>query len=568
MKYFRFILSLNSINFTLVVFFFLILSAVLEYLFVISIPYLLKIILTENFSFLNIIFLEGYDKEYNLKIIFFIIFIIFLKKNIFYFLSQYFFLKYSFKIHNNLSSLIFTKYLKDKYIYFINTKVSELLRNVKDNVELVKNLVNNMFTLVSELFVFVGLCFIVIYSSSLISTFSIFSIILFSILYLFFSRNLSNQWSLKRQAAESLKIKFIQESFLGFKELKLFNKEDLFIKNYNHSNYNSNKMQFKFNLLYSFPRIYLEIVGSLGIIILIIFNLEESKKNSFVSIIPLLGLYFVTFIRLLPSANRILNSIETNRYAFPALKLIFNDLNNHVKFSNHKNNYKSKKNKIIFTNKININKLTFRFSKNVIFKNVNLEIKIKDKIAIVGESGIGKTTFLNLLSGLLEPSKGSILCDGINIHKNIGSYRDNIAYITQSTFLMNDTIENNISFNTNKNEMHSKKIIKAINLANLNNLINKLPKGINSIVGDVGAKLSGGQIQRIGIARALYFDREILICDEVTNSLDNISEKSIINCLNKLDKTIIIISHKRQNLDFCSKIYELNKKNFSLIKNV
>jgi ATP-binding cassette subfamily C protein len=568
MKYISFILRLNSINFTAVVFFFLILSTLLEYLFVISIPFLLNIILKEDFSFLNIIFLDGYNKEYNLKIIFFIIFIIFLKKNIFYFLSQYFFLKYSFKIHNNLSSLIFTKYLKDKYIYFVNSKVSELLRNVKDNVELVKNLVNNMFTLVSELFVFAGLCFIVIYNSSLISTFSIFFIILFSILYLYFSRNLSNQWSLKRQAAESLKIKFIQESFSGFKELKLFNKEDLFIKNYNQSNSSSNKMNFKFNLLYSFPRIYLEIVGSLGIIILIVFNLEESKKNSFISIIPLLGLYFVTFIRLLPSANRILNAIETNRYAFPALKLIFNDLSSNIKFSNHKDKYKSKKNKIIFTNKININKLTFCFSKNEIFKNINLEIKIKDKIAIVGESGIGKSTFLNLLSGLLEPSKGSILCDGINIQKNIESYRNNISYITQSTFLMNDTIENNISFNSYKDELHSKKIIKALNLANLNNLINKLPKGIHSIVGDDGSKLSGGQIQRIGIARALYFDREILICDEITNSLDSISEKSIINCLSKLDKTIIIISHKRQNLNFCSKIYEIKNKKFSLIRNV
>ena len=567
MKYISFILGLNSFKFTLVVFFFLIISTILEYLFVISIPTLLNIILKEDFSFLNFFFIDGYAKEINAKIIFFLIFIIFLKKNIFYFFSQYFFLKYSFKIHNNLSSLIFTKYLKDKYIYFVNSKVSELLRNVKDNVELVKNLVNNIFTLISELFVFVGLCFIIIYNSSLISTFSIIFIIFFSILYLYFSRNLSNQWSFKRQAAESLKIKFIQESFSGFKELKLFNKEDLFIKNYNQSNSNSNKMNFKFNLLYSFPRIYLEIIGSLGIIILIVLNLEESKKNSFVSIVPLLGLYFVTFIRLLPSANRILNSIETTRYAFPALKLIFNDLNNHSKLSNDKNNYKPK-NKIIFNNKININKLTFFFSKNKILNNINLEIKIKDKIAIVGESGIGKTTFLNLLSGLLEPSKGSILCDGINVKKNIESYRNNISYITQTTFLMNDTIENNISFNSYKDELHSKKLIKAINLANLNNLINKLPKGIDSIVGDDGSKLSGGQVQRIGIARALYFDREILICDEITNSLDSISEKSIINCLNKLDKTIIIISHKRQNLDFCSKIYEIKNKNVSLIRNV
>jgi ABC-type bacteriocin/lantibiotic exporter with double-glycine peptidase domain len=354
----------------------------------------------------------------------------------------------------------------------------------------------------------------------------------------------------------------LQEGFYGFKELKLFNKENLYINNYSEKNMSANIMNLRFNLLYLFPRVYLELIGALGVVVLVIFNLKQGNKDIFLSIIPLLGLYFVAFIRILPSVNRILNSIETHRYALPALKIIYKDL----RPAKSKNITLIQKN-IYFNKKVEFKNVYFSFTKNKnIFNNVNFEIKYGDKIGIVGESGIGKTTLVNLISGLFEPTKGSILSDGIDVRKNIKSWQSNIGYIYQSTFLMNDTVENNISFNAIKNNLHYKKISQIIKLIKLNNLINKLPKGLDTIVGDDGAKLSGGQIQRIGIARALYSDRKLLICDEITNSLDAISENSVINSLKILDKTIIIISHKIKNLDFCSKIYEIKNNILFLIK--
>ena len=561
MKYLSFILSLSSINFTLVVFFFLIVSTIFEYLFVVSVPFLLNIVFINDNSYSVITFFKNFDKQTILKIVFFLILIFFVLKNIFYFLNQFFFLKYSFNIHNKLSYLLFTKYLNDKYLVFLNSKSSELLKNVKDNTDLVRQMVGNFLTFFSELLVFFGLCFIVIYKSTLISIFSIIFIILFSFLYLYFTRNLSIKWSIKRQSYESSKIQYLQESFLGFKELKIFNKENLFIKNYNQKNNDANLMNFKFNLLYTLPRVYLEIVGALGLIVLIVLNLGKGDKNFFISTIPLLSLYFVVFIRLLPSVNRILNSVETNRFAFPAYKIIFKDLNS---FSN---NHKSTVKIINFNNRIIFKNVDFHFSKSSkILNNINIEIKKGEKIGIIGDSGVGKTTLVNLLSGLLEPTKGSILCDGINIQKDIKLWQKKIAYISQSTFLMNDTIENNISFNSTIDPNHSMKIKKVIKLIKLNNVINKLSKRLETIVGDEGSsRLSGGQIQKLAIARALYFDREILICDEITSSLDNNSEKSIISCLKKLNKTIIIISHKIENLKFCSKIYKIKNKNLFLI---
>jgi ABC-type bacteriocin/lantibiotic exporter with double-glycine peptidase domain len=562
MKYLNFLLSLEKKSFLLLIIFFLLISTFLEYLFVAAVPYLLNV-LFKNGSIPY--FFSAYltlDRQNLLKYTLIFLLFAFLVKNIFYFLNQYFFLKYSFNIHNNLSRLLISKYLNDKYLVFINSKTSELIRNVKDNTDLVRSLVANFLTFFSEVLVFIGLCGIIIYNSTVISIFAIIFIISLSCLYLYLSRNLSKSWSLKRQSYEASKIQYLQEGFNGFKELKLFNKENFFIKKYNLTNVNANSMNFRFNLLYSFPRVYLEVIGALGVVVLIILNLGKNSKDLFLTVIPLLALYFVSFLRLLPSLNRILNSIETHRYGFPALKIIYEDLQ-----SKKSANIRSNRINISFKKKIQFKNVYFSFHKRKdIFTNLNFQINYGEKIGIVGDSGIGKTTLVNLLSGLLEPKRGSILSDSTDIQKNIRSWQSNIGYVYQSTFLMNDTVENNISFNSEKNELHYQKINRVVSLIKLSSFINKLPKGLETIVGDDGAKLSGGQIQRIGIARALYFNRSILICDEITNSLDNISENSVLNCLNSLDKTIVIISHKRSNLNFCSKIYEIKNNQLSLLK--
>jgi ABC-type multidrug transport system fused ATPase/permease subunit len=561
MKYFKFLFAINKKSFLVIVLISLIISTLLEYIFVASVPYLLNIVFNNEVVFNNFFILVS-NKQDLLKYVLVIILIVFFLKSIFYFINQYLYFKYSFEMQNKLSQLLLSKYLNQNYSIFINSQSSEMLRNVKDNTELVRGLLQNCLTFFSEILVFLGLSAFIIYKSTLISLFSIIFIIFFSLLYVYFSRKLSKNWSLKRQQLESDKIQYLQESFSGFKELKLFNKQDFFIKNYNEKNTESNLMNFRFNLLYSFPKVYLEIIGALGVVVLIILNLDKGDKNSFINAVPLLGLYFVAFVRILPSVNRILNSIETHRFGFPALRITYNILKRSVPA------------KVLFNNKnINFNKdivfknVGFDFqNKKKIFKDINFKINFGDKIGIIGESGIGKTTLVNLISGLLIPNHGLILSDNQNIHKNINSFQSNIGFIYQSTFLMNDTLENNISFNAKKDDDHNKRIKNAIKLTNLNSVIRKLPKGLETLVGDKGTKISGGQIQRIGIARALYFNRKILICDEVTNSLDSISEKYIINCLSNLGKTIIMISHKRSNLNFCSKIYEIKNNQLLLIK--
>lgn len=561
MKYFKFLFTINKKSFLFIVLISSIVSTLLEYIFVASVPYLLNIVFN-NEVILNNFFISVGNKQDLLKYVLVMILLVFFLKSLFFFINQYLYFKYSFEMQNKLSQSLLSKYLNQNYSIFINSQSSEMLRNVKDNTELVRGLLQNCLTFFSETLVFLGLSAFIIYKSTLISLFSIIFIILFSLLYVYFSRKLSKNWSLKRQQLESEKIQYLQESFSGFKELKLFNKQDFFIKNYNDKNTKSNLMNFRFNLLYSFPKVYLEIIGALGVVVLIILNLDKDDKNSFINAVPLLGLYFVAFVRILPSVNRILNSIETHRFGFPALRIIYNTLKRTVP-----TNVLLNKINISFNKDIVFKNVGFDFqNKKKIFKNINFKINFGEKIGIIGENGVGKTTLVNLISGLLIPKHGIILSDNQNIHKNISSFQSNIGYIYQSTFLMNDTFENNISFNAKKDDDHHKRIENAIKLINLNSVIRKLPKGLETVVGDKGTKLSGGQIQRIGIARALYFNRKILICDEITSSLDSNSEKYIINCLNNLEKTIIMISHKKSNLHFCSKIYEIKNNQLFLIK--
>ena len=565
MKYFLFLISFTKLKYLIVVFIFIFISTFLEYLFVALVPFFLKTAFQEQNEFINYFINFGFFQKFDFfKLILLFITFFFVIKNIFYFINQYLFLRYSFNIHNNLAKALFVKYLNSNYQIFINSESSNLIRNVINNTGLVRNLIINLITLFSEILVFIGLCLIVIYNSTLMSVLSIIFIIFFSICYLYYSRHFSKKWSIKMQGYEQSKIKTVLESFSGFKELKLLNKENLFINDFNNSNRKSNSMSLRFNLLYALPRIYLEIIGALGVILLVILNLDKVDKNSFITIIPTLSLYFVAFLRLLPSVNRILNSIETHRFGYPVLKILYQEFNKvDNKLLKKKDYYLKFQKKLVFKN-VNF---SFLSTKKEIFKGLNLTIELGEKIGIIGDNGSGKTTFVNLLSGLLQPNTGSILVDGKLINSsNIRSWQSNIGYIYQSTFLMNDTIENNICFDEIKNNIHYKKINKINYLIGFDKFLSKFSKGLNTIVGEGGAKLSGGQRQKIGIARAIYFDRKILICDEITSSLDKKAESSVINCLKIIDKTIIMISHKIDNLSFCSKIYKIHNGKITLVK--
>ena len=263
-----------------------------------------------------------------------------------------------------------------------------------------------------------------------------------------------------------------------------------------------------------------------------------------------------------------LGSFQQLRFGLPALSTIINE---NILSETHYNDLSKNREKYLgyqFKDNIIFNNIHFSYEgskENKIFDNLNIQIKKHEIIGVFGSSGSGKSTFADLLSGLLLPTSGSIYLDGQNILDKPFILSTIFAYVPQSVYLLNDSIKNNITFGE---DVDVTKLKKAIRLAQLSSFVERAPNGIDTIVGERGTKISGGQIQRIGIARAIYHESEILIFDESTNALDLKSENKIIEEIKalKVSKTIVVISHKLSNLNICDKVYELKEGKLELKK--
>jgi ATP-binding cassette subfamily C protein len=292
-----------------------------------------------------------------------------------------------------------------------------------------------------------------------------------------------------------------------------------------------------------------------------------NSELSTVGKISNLSFLTVVAIRLIPAFTGISVATISIKYVEPSIDIIERDMKSSSYYSNLVNKKSESYTKKI--KEIKLENLTFNYGlKNErLLENINLSIVENDKIGIHGTSGSGKTTLINLLTGLIPPTNGNVYFNEINIHNKTNIFYNKISYITQDTFLFDDTIENNIIFYGNK--IDNEKLTKIIKICKLNNFIDNNPLGLQQNIGEKGLRISGGQKQRIGIARALYKDFDILILDEATSALNKDYERSIIRSLheNFKDKIIIIISHDKKNLLNCNKIINIENNQINIKDN-
>ena len=388
-------------------------------------------------------------------------------------------------------------------------------------------------------------------------------------IYLLVGKNFK-LWGFKRYQAATNSLTHMFHGINSFKEIKLYKKENFFISKYTDNLKISLGYIVLMNFFSRIPRILYELIFIILIFSYVYIQLKSGLK--FETYLPIIAFIGAAIIRILPGLSRISTAITQIISFTVSVEKIFdftsknkNDLN-----KNHLANTENVVKKLYF-NKIEFENAFYKYDKQAknIINDLSLTINKGDHIGIKGHTGSGKTTLVNLLCGFINLNEGKIKIDNNEISKLNNHWQQNIGYVPQKIYLIDDTIKNNILFGSEENEQDKNKLEKILSISQCKDFINNLPNGVNNRVGENGALLSGGQIQRIGVARALYSQPSLLILDEATNALDVDTEKNLLKALSekkiKEKITIISISHKDSALSYCNKVYYLRNGKLVLL---
>lgn len=508
-----------------------------------------------NYTGLNI------ASDNNILIIFAILFILItLLSSLLKLITLRFTCKFSAYFSTFLASKAYKNYINQPYKYhlknysnnFVNVLVNEMIR-ATTSIECLLLLISSTF-----------LSLLILFSLLIVNTqVTIITLLLISFVYILILKNIQNKLQIKSKViteTNSEIIKLLQESIGGIRETIIDNNQK-YLSNLHINIDEKLRQQLEIIKFYKkSPKYFIEAFGLilLSLITLIVVLMQKNQE-----VIPLIGFIAFAFQKLLTSTQQLYSSWTALFALNSSVKSVLELLNLRKKdkiFSNVE--------PLNFNNKIVLKNIFFKYQNDpkIILNNLNLTIRKGERIGIIGETGSGKSTLLDILNGLIQPNSGNYYVDGMNLYegdleRNIKSLQKNIAHVPQRIFLSNDSILNNIAFGIESKSINKEKAYLSAKKALISEDIEKMEKGFNSFVGERGANLSGGQLQRLGIARAIYKEKNILILDESTSSLDIKTENKIINVLDKFSKdlTIIIVAHRFTILENCDSVYELRK---------
>lgn len=498
-----------------------------------------------------------YDFEITLMIVIICFFVI---KNIFLFFMNYhqnFFIN---KGQRTLTHRLMKAYFSQPYIYFTEKNPADLQRNVSGDVGKCYQTVLSMLTIITQSCVAIALVIFLLISDWMITVLVLGIVIVSMSLFLKLTHRLNIRYGKVSREQGQKVIQWINQSLGGIKEVKLFNRESFFLKKIDDAYSRSSIAECMVNVFSSVPKMIIELVSISAIMIAAIVKIKNGGDLSeFVSV---LAAFALAAIRLIPNIGNI--SLQINRVAFnkASIQGIYDELKTLEEGCIENLSNDKKCTKLSFKDKLVINDISFKYpnGKKEVLTGISFEIFRGQSIAFIGPSGAGKTTMADIILGILKPSVGDIVVDGKNIESDIYGWYKQIGYIPQNIYLMDDSIRNNIAFGLNESDIDDEKVWMAIRKAQLEEFVRELPDGLNTNLGDRGIRCSGGQRQRLGIARALYDDPEFLILDEATSALDNDTEKAIMEAIDGLKgkKTILIIAHRLSTTKNCDITYKID----------
>jgi ATP-binding cassette, subfamily B, bacterial PglK len=418
--------------------------------------------------------------------------------------------------------------------------------------------------LISQLSLAVGMISILIYASPIVAFFSlIFGIIILFIMSITLSKPI-DYFALKLHQGHMKMNSHLLQSFAGIQEVRTLARESFFSKGYGDLLKKFAKPTYSLQVLGILPQYIFEVMASLFVLLVLIFLFQTHARHE---ILPILALYAVAALRLLPTVGRITTTMNGLRNTIPAANEVEKLINEFgvwiIGKSRNMVNFKPVARVVTLQDEIKLNHIGFSYNNtnSKVIKDISLSIKRGEAIGIAGPSGAGKSTLINIFLGLYKPSQGEIFVDGVELDQSLSAYQRSIGFVPQSVFLIDSTIRENVAFGLPQDEIDDAHVKEALEAAQLWSFVESQPNGLETIVGENGVKMSGGQRQRLGIARALYEKPDILVLDEATSSLDLETEAEITKVMMKLHgkTTLIIIAHRLSTIKNCDRIYFLKE---------
>ena len=486
--------------------------------------------------------------------------LVFVIKNIYLYLQQKVLCRFVYTNQFRTSERMMKNYLHKNYEFYLNADTSVVQRTITSDVNNMYALILNVLQLISEAIVFVVIAIVLIVSDWKMTVAISAMLGLTMLLITKAIKPIMRKSGKDNQDYYSKLFKLISQTVMGIKEVKVSTKEQYFVDEYIKCGKGYVDAVQKYTLLNSIPKLLIETVCISGTVVYMIVLLATG--TSIVDMLPVLTVFAAAVVRLMPCATRMNTYLNNIVYFEPFLMGVSDNLQDEINHPDLQIAFAEENHKKMPVQKaITLKNITYAYpnTEKLIFDHADMEIPIGKAVGIVGTTGAGKSTVVDILLGLLKVQGGNVYADGVDINTDYYGWLKNVGYIPQMIFMLDDTIRRNVAFGVADEDISEERVWEVLKEAQLDEFIKTLPEGLDTTIGERGIRLSGGQRQRIGIARSLYNDPDVLIMDEATSALDNDTEAAIIESINRLHgkKTLVIIAHRLQTIENCDMIYRV-----------
>ena len=486
---------------------------------------------------------------------------IFLLKEIFLGFSLWMQRGFIARLEARFQTELFDRYTRQPYEFHMTNNSSSLIRNILNSTNFSNNILDPMILLMTDGFVAIAVCVVLVAIEPIAMLITISSVGVVAVIFHSFSKRRIEKWGVERQIQDGIKLQQMSETFGGIKEIVMTGREEFFRGRFSSNVRQLAHLNRKFVTLLGIPRLYLELLSVAGLAALVLSMLALGRASE--SLLPLLALFAGGAFRLMPAINRITFAFQSLRMGRPIVEVLQANVLRNVFIEPNTQDAAP----IRLQHSIQFEDVSYSYptTEKSVFEGLSFEIEKGSQVGLVGTTGAGKSTLVDILLGLLKPTRGRVTVDGVDISSNLRSWQNLVGYVPQTIYLLDASIRVNVAFGVTEEEVDDKKVFRALDLAQLREFVDELPNGMYEFVGERGVRLSGGQRQRIGIARALYLDPQVLVFDEATSALDEETENDVMKSVEYLrnDRTVLIVTHRLSALQKCDRIITIDNGTIS-----